>query len=459
MKLAEAFQAANERASTNQQGRPAPSSPAPNMKESTQHGTPIHWTDIEWLTVARELMRLHPELGLPNPDAVGSVRLRHMHAAMQALPVERRRHLVALTLVRPRLIQCFKQIINGTDAITQRGRTVIGPLPPSVIYRQPDGAQNGAPPSGTRIYWREPEWYAVAVELAYMDPSFLDTLNHLLPSDVYKAQRVLPTNRRRPQTSFNHAKIRAELAPAFRRVRAAIDAKRSEEAQQQAAAQAEEAQRAEQARQAAEMAAQAALREEMAQSPEFIAKALSAAAFGPLLEALIMRGAASLQGILENALVNAFSSDAVKRAMVVNVYMDKAEASAQSSATNAPTVSGNVAANAVYKPKIGILGALAQQGEALATSFPQLRIKVIDKNLTGPTLRDAIAHCDRVISMCNFISHSMDSTAAKTMGDRYTRVDGGVSAVRRQIDIWLSSGALRSVVVPANEQPNESKGA
>jgi hypothetical protein len=292
-----------------------------------------------------------------------------------------------------------------------------------------------------------------------MDPSFLDTLNHLLPSDVYKAQRVLPTNLRRPQTSFNHAKIRAELAPAFRRVRAAIDAKRSEEAQQQAAAQAEEAQRAEQARQAAEKAAQDALRDEMAQSPEFIAKALGAAAFGPLLEALITRGAASLQGILENALVNAFSSDAVKRAMVVNLYMDKAESSAQSCATNAPTVSANVAANAVYKPKIGILGALAQQGEALAASFPQLRIKVIDKNLTGSPLRDAIAHCDRVISMSSFISHSMDSTAAKTMGDRYTRVDGGVSSVRRQIDIWLATGALRAVVVPANEQPNESKGA
>jgi hypothetical protein len=460
MNIAEAFQVANVRVSTNQQGRPAPSSPSPDMNESTptthQGCTPIHWTDIEWLAVARELIRLYPDLGLPNPDNVGGVRLRHMHAAMQTLPVERRRHLVALTHIRPRLIHFFKQIINGTDA--QKARTAFGPLPQSVIYRQPDGAQNGAPPAGKRIFWREPEWYAVAVELAFTDPSLLDTLNHLTPSNVYKAQRVLPTNRRRPQTSFNHAKIRAELAPAFRRVRAAIEAKRTEEAEQRAAAEAEEARRAEDARHAAEMAAQAALREEMAQSPEFVAKALGAAPFGPLLEALFARGAASLQTVLETALVNAFSSDAVKRAMVINLHMDKAESSAQSFAANAPTISGNVAANAVCKPKIGILGALAQQGETLAASYPQLRIKVIDKNLTSGALRDAIANCDRVIAMTSFVPHSVDGIGAKTLGGRYTRVDGGVSSVRRQIDVWLASGALSNAVIQAVEQPTESKG-
>jgi hypothetical protein len=455
MDIAEAFLKATDRAAADTK----PSMPTPSTTAVPHHGvTPIHWTDTEWLTITRELMRQYPDIGLPDPDSVPNVRLKHMHTAMQALPVERRRHLVALTHIRPRLVQFCKEIIKG-DMPKSASKTTFGPLPASVIYRQPDGAQNGAPHAGARIFWRESEWYAVAVELAYLDTSFLDTLNHLLPSDVFKAQRVLPTNRRRPLTSFYHAKkSKAELAPAMRRVRAAIEAKRAEEAEQRTATEAAEAQRAEQARQAAQMAARAALRDEMAQSPEFISKALGAAAFGPLLEALFARGAASLQAVLETALVNAFSSDAVKRAMVVNLYMDKAETPAQAFAASAPTVTANVAANTVCKPKIGILGALAQQGETLAMSFPQLRIKVIDKNLTGGTLRDAIANCDRVIAMTHFISHSVDGMAVKTLGERYTRIDGGVSAVRRQLDIWLASGVLNNAVVPANEQPTERKG-
>jgi hypothetical protein len=464
MKLADAFQVAEiKRSAPDLPGyvrnpQPPAKMPTSALQSSPRTGeTHIQWSDAEWLTVTRELMRLFPEIGLPAAAAVGDVRLKHMKAAMQALPIQRRRQLVHLTTVRPRLTQYCARIVEESKRV-QPTRPAIGPLPSSVVYRQPDGAQNGLPSTGARVFWREPEWYSLAVELAYTDPSFLETLNHLQPADLFRAQRVLPTNRRRHQTSFNSAKIRAELAPAMRRVRAAIDAKRNEEANNSLAAQAEEALRAEKARQAAENAAQAALLDQLAQSPEFIAKALGAAEFGSLIGALLTRGAASLQAVLEVALVNAFSSPAVKQAMVVNLHIDRAEGSAQAFKANPPSATANAPANVICKPLIGILGALPQQGQVIAAAYPQLRIKAIDKNLTGTTLRDAVLNCDRLISMTSFISHSMDGIASKALGDKYTRVDGGVSSVRRQIDAWLATGAIQAATVAANEQPNEAKG-
>jgi hypothetical protein len=465
MKLADAFQMAEDKRTKAEPRahvrtiQPAAKMPANAPQNGPRTGeTHITWSDAEWLTVTRELMRQFPEIGLPSPDAVGEVRLKHMHSAMSALPIERRRHLVHLTNVRPRLVQYCARIVEESNRTRPQASPVTpASLPASVVYRQPDGAQDGPPPTGARIYWRESEWYALAVELAYIDPSFLDTLNHLYPADLFRAQRVLPTSRRRPQTSFSITKIRAEMTPAIRRVRVAIDAARHDQVQAELAAQAEETARAEQARQAAEMAAQDAMRAEMAQSPAFIAQALKSAAFGPLVEALMARGAAGLQSMLETALVNAFSSPAVKQAMVVNLHMDRADASAQSFKANPPTVTGATATNTICKPKIGILGALAQQGDIIAAAYPQLRIKHIDKNLTSHALRDAILNCDRVISMTSFISHSMDAIANKAMGDRYTRVDGGVSSVRRQIDVWLAAGTLQTVTVPANEQPSDKE--
>lgn len=450
MKLADAFQFAENK-------RPKPTGATPSPRSGETH---IVWSDAEWMTLTRELITRFPELGLPSPDNVGQVRIKHMVAAMAALPIERRRTLAHLTTTRPRLAQyCARIIEESSPPRPQSPRMATSPLPSSVVYRQPDGAQLGQPPAGARVFWRENEWYALAVELVFNDPSFLDTLNHLQPSDLFRAQRVLPTNRRRAQATFNTAKIRAELTPAVRRVRAAIDAARNADAENQAAAQAAEAERAEQARQAVEMAAQAAMLDRAAQSPEFIARALGAAAIGPLFEALMARGAASLQGMIENALVSAFKSDAVRNAMVVNLHMDRTDTPAQAYAAHAPAFTSNTVATAVVKPKIGILGALAQQGEVIAAAYPQLRIKAIDKNLSGQSLREAVLNCDRVISMTSFISHSMDAVAHKAVGDKYTRVDGGVSAVRRQIDIWLSTGALQpTIMIAALDKPTDAKG-
>lgn len=448
MKLADAFQAAESKRPGH---RPHLSSASPRTGEIH-----ITWSNSEWMTLTRSLIRLFPDLGMPSPEGVQNLRLRHVNEAMQALPESRHRHITTLTNLRPRILQCCIKII----AEGQRPASLAAdpaPLPSSVIHRQPDGASNGKPPNGARIFWRESEWYQIAIELAYIDPTLLDTLNHLQPSAVYRAQRVLPTNRRRQQTSFSTAKIREELGPAFKRVRADIEAARLAQAQASAKKLAEESRSTVQAQHAAQEAAQASLLNQAMESPEIIARALSAAAIGPLFEALMARGAASLQGMIEGALLNAFASDRIKQAMMVNLYMDRSEGPAQTFTANAPAVSATAPAKTICRPKVGILGALAQQGEIIAAAYPQLRIKAIDKNLTGATLRESLVGCDRVIAMTHFISHSMDGVAYKALGERYTRVDGGVSAVRRMIDVWLSSGVLQAASVPAAEAPAEGK--
>lgn len=411
----------------------------------------VHWSDMEWLTIARALVRLFPELGLPDVNNVGRVRLRHINHAQNVLPAQRHRNLAALGIVHSKLTIAMRTL-NGQSAPAERPAETVpaqAAQPPAapahaaaaevlqqVIYRQPDGPANGAPAS--KVFWRESEWYAVAVELAYLNPALLESLNDLRPADVFRAQRVLPTNRRRPQTSFLNKHVRSELAPAFRRLRANIEAARR--AQAEAAAQAVNEQAQQQAKQAAQAAAEDTIKAALLQSPDFIAQALSAAPIGAIFQALTAQLVTHAQTMIETAVINALSSERVKQALTVNLHLESKDAPTAA----LPTVTGNAPANVIAKPRIGIVGALAQQGNEIAAAFPQLRIKIVDKNLAGQSLREAVSGCDRVIAMTGFISHSTDGVCSKAVGDRYTRVDGGVSAVRRQIEVWIASGIIKT---------------
>jgi hypothetical protein len=419
-------------------------------KNNGQHQPHIKWSESEWIAIVRALAKLFPELGLPAPEGAARVQVAHMRQAMQILPPHRRRNFAQVVTTRDQIARVCKIIRAESEKPARApGPAISLALPTTVIYRQPDGAQDGPHPDKARVFWRESEWYSIAVELAYTDPTFLDTLNHLHAADVNRAQRVIQTSRRKPLSSLYGNRIKQELTPAFRRLRASIEAARREQAEAQSAAAAQEAERAESARQGEQEAAHQAIREQVAQSPEFIAQALGRAEAGPLLDALLSRAAASFQGMLESAIIRALSSDTLKSALVINLHMHTAEDSAKSVAANPPRVSGNVASKVIVKPKVGIVGALPQQGEILAAAYPQLRIKAIDKNLNGQSLRDAVAQCDRVIAMTGFISHSLGDVCQKAAGERYTRVDGGISSVRRQIDVWLATGALGPTAIPS----------
>lgn len=428
---------------------------------------PVIWTDAEWLLLGRTLARMFPELDLPNVNHLVRVNMRHLMHAQSVFAPQRRRDLKSVACVRPRLAEVLR-VLSANPAATEIPTPAPAPVPapivqrpaqvtPSalieqVVFHQPDGPDNGKP--GAKVFWREPEWDAIAVELAYHDPALLENLSTLRPVDVFHAQRVLPTNRRRPQTVFLNASIRADLGPAFRRLRAKIDAIKRQQADAADAAAAAQAQQAAKAQQAAQDAAQDAIKAALLQSPEFIAQALSAAPIASLFQALASQLVTQAQGMIENAVVKALSSERVREALTVNVHVEAPTSPASAAApTTAPTVAANVAGSVVVKPRIGIVGALAQQGHELEKAFPQLRIKIVDKNLHGQSLREAVHGCDKVIAMTGFINHSVDGVCSKVLGDRYTRVDGGVSAVRRQIDVWLASGVIKTTAadfVPAS---------
>lgn len=406
----------------------------------------VFWEDSEWIAMARAIVRMFPDLGAPAPESVSRVRLRNVQAAMrEALPEHRHRRLIhGMTPLIPHLAHAFRKLANSPAEAKAPPLTKVGAPPASVIYRQPDGLEKGAP--GGKVFWTAAEWYKLAVELAFIEPAYLETLNRLNVADVFRAQRVLDSNRRRQKTTLHGVKVREHLLPVFTRLRAEIAAARSEladarlAAQAAAEAKAAAAQTAETARQAMQNAAQAA----EAEAAQFVAaeaaKTLAGASIGSLVEALAERVMTSAQGVIENAIINALSSERVRNALVVNLYVEQGNGTSPVNArAAAPSVKSETPVTVARLPVVAIVGALPQQAAEVANSFPQLRVKHIDKNLTSNELKSAVQNADLIVGMTHFLSHSMDGQCYKAGGDRYKRVDGGISAVRRLLHAWTAT--------------------
>lgn len=411
----------------------------------------VHWNDAEWTAMARAMIRLFPDLGLPAPDALARVTRRHVEAAMlEALQPERHRNLSALavTVLRPHLTRACRNLAAAMPPPVPQ-LTKIGAPPASIVYRQPDGPENGSG-SGHKIFWTDAEWYKIAVELAYIEPSYLETLNRLNIGDVFRAQRVLPSIRRRPRLGLHGTKTRAHLLPVFTRLRADIAAARVEQANARLAAQAtadakaEAAQAEEAARQAIQQAARDTEHEAAISEAEATTAALAGASTAALFDALASRLMTSAQGMIENAIISALSSDRVRKALVVNLYVEQGDhaPAAGQPASRAPSVKSDTPVTVARLPVVAIVGALQQQAAEIRDSFPQLKVKGIDKNLTSGELKAAVQNADLIIGMTHFLSHSMDAACYKAggeRGERYKRVDGGISAVRRVLSAWLAT--------------------
>ena len=96
-------------------------------------------------------------------------------------------------------------------------------------------------------------------------------------------------------------------------------------------------------------------------------------------------------------------------------------------------------------PMIGILGLKPVQVQELRDAFPVLEFvsqEGTHSNKTLASLQSAV----RVISV-NTSSNSMnqltDKMLAQHFKDRYVRAQGGMSSVKRQIQIWIQAGALQ----------------
>lgn len=468
------------------------------------------WTDGEWLTVTRALIRFFPAQGFADPANIYRLQLAHMVKAMSVLPTHRHRQFKQLVGVREQLVKYINAIKNpdapivkampgrkpqqkpeptpapkpaqvtaappapapviaalpptpapapALDTPPPRGTMISHPVslaPPSMIYRQPDGEDAG-PPKG-KVYFTDSEWYKLAIEIAYKIPSSLETLISVRPIDVYHAQRVLPTNRRRPPNSLHNKNILPDLTPAFKKLRAAVSTTRKEiETAQARAQQAEidqQAQRQAEAQRAAHEAAQAAMRADLMASPAFVSEALATVGIGALFEAFAARLAASAQGMIEAAVINALCSDRVKNAIAVKAYPDSYPASAPSytapplplppSAARdferlRPPVIGEAHPPKQRKIIIGILGMKSVQAQELQKEFPQFEI-LHQENVTTKAVQE-MQSAAKVIGS-RFMTHAPEPTIIKHFGDKYTRLHGGISMIKRQIRIWIAAGVF-----------------
>lgn len=93
------------------------------------------------------------------------------------------------------------------------------------------------------------------------------------------------------------------------------------------------------------------------------------------------------------------------------------------------------------KPKVGLIGPMSQQAQDIAKTFPQLEIVCVpSSDLTNAVA--ALSNSVKIIAMTKFIDHSSYGRVKKAYSDRFTHVDGGTSAIKRQIQMWLTTGAL-----------------
>jgi hypothetical protein len=432
-------------------------------------------------------------MGFSNPDNLHRLTIPQMRQAESVLPLHRQRKFAQLVGVRQQLVKYIKALQNAKvapakteaapapatpsgpppgppktapaptlDTPPPRGTMQSRPVPiapPSVIYRQPDGEENGKPKG--HVYLKDSEWMALAIEIAYKTPAFLDTLHGIRPADVFHAQRVLPSNRRRIRESLTKKNFLPHLAPTFSKLRAAVTATRAEITATQEAAQADEikqlAERTAEATRAAQEAAQAAMRADLLTSPDFIKQALATVGVGALFDAFAVRLAASAQGMIEAAIINAMSSDKVKNALVVNVYSDR-PAPAPAREPSAPAAlplptSASRAAEVLHPPImgearpvakarkiiIGVLGMKSVQAQELQREFPQFEI-LHQENVTTKAVQEM--HSAAKVIGSRFMTHAPEPTIIKHFGDKYCRLHGGISMIKRQIRIWIAAGVF-----------------
>lgn len=94
------------------------------------------------------------------------------------------------------------------------------------------------------------------------------------------------------------------------------------------------------------------------------------------------------------------------------------------------------------KPRIGVVGVLPIQAEAIAKAFPNVAFTFIEKGPSG--VLEKVQSCDRTIGMTKFMAHSTDGVLRKGLGSRYVRTAGGPSEIKRMIEMWLHAQTIPS---------------
>ena len=362
------------------------------------------WTPPEWELVAQEILRHHP-LFL-NLDWF-SISSKELINAMHVLPAHRKRPVA---------------IHGGKDGFVKGLLKAFSLLrAKEFVPKEIETPAN----THTRVVLKKHEWDLLVSEIVKQNPHepFLQssTLAGLTLRQLRDAQMIFPENRRRPFHSVSI--VRPNILSAMARLRAnlaAAPANGFDDAPVVAPA----------APPGAPLPALAPLDSVAASSNPYEALA-------PLFDMLAVRVAGLLLPHLRAMMASpADNVPPCAPGAVVAPSFATPGAFVASSARAAP---GGVLA-APRRTRIGVVGPLSVQAQNIAASFPQFEFTAVEKSVDN--LVEKLRGVDKIIGMTGFMTHNTDGILSKRFGEKYTRVSGGVSSVKRQIEIWLSSGTL-----------------
>jgi hypothetical protein len=415
-------------------------------KEDSRVGNVI-WTEEEWRAVAVALMR-NPLYKNGLPEMIGQDDLRR---AMKVLPEHRHRTVFtnANVVYRKGLNKAFEQIRAVMDT----------------PKAQADDDRE------TRIRWRGDEYLTLARELYRMSPSanyhLSTTLAGLTAAEIVEAQRnVLPADRRR--TIYALTKIRPALIEAFKTVRAEI-----EDAETHATQALQQFRQPEPAKAdpAPAPVVEAAV---PAPAPEPTPEPAPVPVLAPTAQPEFNAHELALKVLCEMlapALVDRLVPELAKRITALAPAAPAATPIAPAAKTFVPPSAklppepegedpleygpppGWQPPEFTYPadppppklPLIGIIGVRPVQVQELKKAFPNIEFMTTEGHHSSKTLNH-MQSAERVISVnCdnNSMNQLTDKMLAKHFNDRYVRINGGLSSVKRQIQVWISAGVLK----------------
>lgn len=359
----------------------------------------ITWTEQEWHQFAKELLIIRPHFLTLERLPLAASDLRQ---AMMVLSALRHRPVIEIggkNGYHKKLLLIYAIFRGAPDALP----VALAPETQALAIQNEFG----------RVRWRVDEWVCIAQELLRIRPH--ERLLHstmlagLHAADVREAQKVLSPARRRPIV-FNPA-MRAKLLQAFATLRISAE-------------------------QPAAPCVEVDIAPVIAPPPEPVLPLKDIinpyeAVFAPLLTLLAERVAdvllPRLVALLQQPVAPGEASVASPGAGL---------ASALTSATGllAPAV------NRPRRMKIGIAGVLPIQAQDIAAAFPQFEVIYQTEGSHG--IIEKMRGVDRMIGMVGKMGHQTENKLKPFFKERYTRVSGATSMIKRQIELWIKAEVL-----------------
>jgi hypothetical protein len=449
----------------------------------------VMWSPQEWEVVLVELNRLYPDLFQERLKTLG---ISHIRAAMEVLDVPRRRQFKQLVGFRESAMKIWEGFPIEVRDPSKQVRPIIdfesGPVmaPPvtSKTKENPMAAamqkafvqaetENEKKERKSPVHWKSYEWVTVAREMHRQNPHANHFISGFFKIDleaIRLAQRVLPFNRRR--MIRNSIGLQKPLVDAFKALSLEMmeeeNAKREAmkafepvpEMQEETAPDVVEVEKESPVEQPVSQETKAEFVPLTSREIDFFGKVMNAAL--PLMNVLIDEAVSrlapsliagmlpqlekSLGGMIERA-VAAQTPKADFRPQILSqsasASLSQHEAFKAPSELEKPLSKAEIAqylpqpTEKPRKPKIALLMPLGQQREYVRAAFPEYEFVFIDH---GQGIKEAGQNCVLFIAVDNFVTGpNQKSMKAHVPPEKLKYVEGGLTSIKRQINVWKAS--------------------